>query len=148
MRLKPCCDCPHRDGCTIKASVRVALKTIEIRNLDFTCDKRLSELPPGRRVRIALYDAWSKNRTTMSSGVITRMAIVMRPIGKQVMVWVEDGKALGRHTVAVAPDRLTPTGEDVEVCAKCGQPDGTEPATNDKGEPQYCCSVCMEEPEY
>ena len=129
MYLKPCRNCPHKEGCDIKADKLASLRGLGFVSANFRCEKRLSRLPPGQRIAFKMgdgeYPYWEE---------CTFTAVVMRPYKTRILVWITScdgdsdvGLISRKNPIAISPDRVTLLGGHVKVCPVCGQPEKTRP---------------------
>ena len=141
MHLKPCYNCPHKDGCEIKAEKRAALRGLGFTSAKFKCEKHLSTLPPGQRITLLIGDAWEEDcpgKPHLEDEEHT--ATVMGPSKGRILVWLDEVTIIDRNPIRVRPDRVTPLPERVSVCKECGQPEGT------KARDEWFCQSCVERP--
>jgi len=150
--MRPCRNCPHKDGCEIKAEKQRALRGLGLTLVNFKCDKRLSQLQPGQRIELVIM--LSPDETASEAGMCdgpdgsrilpgeTRAvkATVMRPKGARILVWLDKETFRHRNPIAVHPDRVTPIEGMVTVCPVCQQPAGTKPADS-----RFYCHECNPE---
>lgn len=142
--LRPCARCPHKvasDGapCPIRQEKADIIRRAKLTLANFRCDKRLSDLPPGQRVRLTMKscdqpeDGDESYYPTFEEEEF--QGTVMRPHKTRVLIWLDELSPLGRNPVALRPDRIFPiTGERVNLCPDCGQPEGTQ------GRKEFSCS--------
>ena len=142
MYLKPCRNCPHRNGCEIKADKLRSLRGLGFTSANFKCDHRLAELQPGQRVEITLLEIEHYEDKPM-----VHKGTVMTPHGARVLVWLDEVSSMGRNPISVQPDRLRPIEGRVEVCPDCGQPEGTVPLPDRDGHCRFICLTCDGHPE-
>jgi len=133
--MKPCRNCPHKDGCEIKAEKQRALRGLGLTLVNFKCDKRLSLLQPGQRIKLTLATEWQGEH---GYGTTEFEAVVMRPTGTRILVWLLD-RGDGKNPIAVHPDRVTPIEGMVKLCPACQQPEGTNPSSG------FWCVECNPE---
>lgn len=141
MYLKPCRNCPHRDRCSAKAEKLISLRGLGFTSANFKCDKRLSTLPPGQRIKFEMGDC---------DETYTYQAIVMRARRTKILVWLvscDDEECVpclmsGKNPIAVSPDRVTPIDGQVALCPECGQPEGTRPQERKDGASKWFCPCC------
>lgn len=156
MYVKPCRNCPHKDGCKTKVEKLAALRGLGITSVNFKCDKRLSELQPGQRIEFTMGDGkgcdWSE---------YTFHGVVMRPRGSKLLVWLvsrdddvyedmpgphpqvyEHLLESDKNPIKLSPDRVRPVGGRVSLCPDCDQPDGTKPAEERKETQPWFCPRC------
>lgn len=136
MYLKPCRNCPHKDGCELKAERLASLRGLGFTSANFKCDKRLSLLQPGQRIELELLAC---DPTDRIQGEETHTATVMRARKTRILIWLDEETCRGRNPIAVSPDRVTPIEGKVELCSECGQPTGTKPIerTENRGNLKY-----------
>lgn len=158
MYVKPCRNCPHREGCEIKAAKLASLRGLGLTSVNFKCAKRLSELQPGQRIEFRMGDGYDRNGDWND---YTFQAIVMRPIGTKLLVWLvsrdddvyEDAPGphpqaytdllvSGKNPIKVSPGRVKPVEGRVAVCPDCSQPEGTKPAEERSELAPYFCPRC------
>jgi hypothetical protein len=150
--LKPCHMCPQSQPCAIRKERLALLRPAKVSSANFKCQQRLVGYEPGQRVEFSLTEeAASQYGMGFHDVVIVYRGIIMRPIGRMLMIWVthfreESGAFVegitrrGRNPIALNPSRMTPIEGRVKVCPDCGQPDDFEPTgMSDK----YYCSTCQ-----
>ncbi len=157
MYVRPCRNCPHREGCDIKASKLESLRGLGLTSVNFKCDKRLSELQPGQRIEFVMGDGAGHGEDWAE---YTFTGIVMRPRGSKILVWLvsrdddvyEDAPGphpqvcqnllvSGKNPIKLSPNRVTPVaGALVPLCPDCDQPEGTkaDEARSPGTQPWFC----------
>lgn len=132
MFLKPCYNCPHKPSvfpprrCEIKEQKLAAIRGHGFTSANFKCDKRLSTLQPGQRVKLEIWSFEEEGGWDLDSTEDTYLATVMRESKGRILVWLDKPTSKGRNPIRVRPDGVTPIEGTVALCSECGQPDGTE----------------------
>ncbi len=150
MYLRPCRNCPHKDGCEMKAEWQNKLYGLGLTLVNFKCEKRLSLLQPGQRIGLVFKDPSDDclyPYENFAYGVheeLDQTATVMRARGTRILVWLDEMTPVGRNPVAVSPDRVTPIDGTVELCSECGQPNGTKAdERRANGSMGFYCGKCQ-----
>ena len=134
MYVKPCRNCPHREGCEIKVAKLASLRGLGLASVNFKCDKRLSKLQPGQRITFVMRDGEGHDEPWDE---YTFTGIVMRPYRTKILVWLvscdddvyeggsgphpqvyENLLCSGKNPIKLLPNRVTPVdGPLVPLCS-------------------------------
>ena len=168
MIIRQCQGCHfHRTDCESRKAVLKAVQLFSIDGvkpliLDIECQKRLSLVPPGTRVRLFAhftegypgscheppepdwYGGFAPfpNQEHFDDEHETFTGTVMLPEKNRIMVWLDEPLPeafihKGARRVRVLPNRLVPLDEPrEEVCPECGKPARIQRAEDD---PYVCC---------
>jgi len=130
--LHPCRTCRLSPTCPVKAEKAKLLSKSGITYARFKCDLQKEDLQPGMVVMAEFRYVFSSDDRTESSQRGTLRAIVTGWLGTKPMIFVPTQVA-GRlfsfkhnralHWLSYSHRKLTPTGEAVPVCPRCGIPD-------------------------
>jgi len=147
MYLKPCRNCPHKDGCELKAAKLKSLQGLGITFVNFKCPTRLYLLPPGQKVKLELWQDSGGGYQDRDGDDFEFTATVMRPHKTRILVWLDEHEELdspARNPIPVHPDRVTPIPGRVKLCSECDQPEGTKPMERDQnsGKSEFHCWKC------
>lgn len=147
MYLKPCRNCPHKDGCELKAKRLESLRGLGFASANFKCEKRLSLLPPGQRIKLVLWQDSGGGYQDRDGDDFEFTATVMRPHKNRILIWLNNHEELAspaRNPIAVRPDYVTPIEGKVSLCPECDQPRGTKPIARKHSSMEFWCVRCAE----
>lgn len=142
MYLKPCRHCPHSNpgpkDCDLKLARLEAVCGLGLTSINWYCPRRLSTLPPGKRVSLVVGNI-EEDDFEIDETEDTYTATVMRPYKGRIQVWLDGREPWQKNPIAVRPNGLTPLNEPlVEICRECYQPKGTLPTERFGG-----CQTCL-----